>query len=42
MKPEEIAAHPHKMIMRNTIANQPKCESTYGVIRLQERNQNKG
>lgn len=42
MKQEEIVAHPHKMIMRNTIANQKKCERTYGIIRLQEGNQNKG
>lgn len=41
MKLEEIAAYPHKMIMRNTVANQTKYERTYGIIRLQERNQNK-
>ena len=37
MKPEEIAAYPHKMIMRTTIANQTKYERTYGIIRLQEK-----
>lgn len=42
MKPEEIATYHQKMIMRNAITNQTKYERTYGIIRLQERNQNKG